>query len=109
MIIDKELHDITQDHKKQKLPLKIRLNNQQETFFFFFFFKKNFSPSKVKKTHKMHTSKLMFSSNEYSKLSQRKFKIYMRHIENKNTFCLTQAMPKKSIQPMLVSCVLANH
>jgi hypothetical protein len=35
MIIDKELHDITQDHEKQKLLLKIRLNNQQETFFFF--------------------------------------------------------------------------
>jgi hypothetical protein len=33
----------------------------------------------------------------------------MRHIENMNTFCLTQAMPKKNyIQPMLVSCVLAN-
>jgi hypothetical protein len=44
MIIDKELHDITQDHEKQKLPFKIRLNNQQETFFFFF--QKKFLPLK---------------------------------------------------------------
>jgi hypothetical protein len=48
----KELHVITQDHEEQKLPLKIRPNNQQEPFS-----KKKFSPSKVKKTHKMHTSK----------------------------------------------------
>jgi hypothetical protein len=43
MITYKYLHDITQDHEQQKLPLKIRLNNQQE--------KKNFSLSKIKKTH----------------------------------------------------------
>jgi hypothetical protein len=30
MITYKYLHDITQDHEQQKLPLKIRLNNQQE-------------------------------------------------------------------------------
>jgi hypothetical protein len=49
MIIDKELHDITQDHEKQKLPLKIRLNNQQETFFFFF--SKKISPPQKSRKH----------------------------------------------------------
>jgi hypothetical protein len=51
MIIDKELHDITQDHEKQKLPLKIRLNNQQETFFFFQKKKKKISPPQKSRKH----------------------------------------------------------
>jgi hypothetical protein len=54
MIIDKELHDITQDHEKQKLPLKIRLNNQQEFFFFFFLKKKKKKISPPQKSRK-HT------------------------------------------------------
>ena len=31
----------------------------------------------------------------------KKFKIYMRLIENKNTFCLTQVMPKSPLNPCL--------
>jgi hypothetical protein len=73
--------------------------------------KKNSPPQKSRKHTRCIHQNLCFQAMNISNYLK-KIKIYMIHIENKNTFCLTQAMQKKkkkSIQPMLVSCVLANH